>query len=350
MPAPVEVIRSVLRPPLRDRRFWIVQGLVVLVAALHVFADVRLQVPPLGIPQFATVTLFLVPIVYAALNFGLSGSLATAAWVTVLTLPDLLFWDGREDRWDDSLQLAVIVAVAVFVGQRVERERLARHEAELAEARTKEYAQRALSAHEEERRRIAHELHDDPLQSLIHLGRRLEMLAEDPRLASAVQPEVAEVQAVATATAVRLREIARGLRPPSLDDLGLAPAVRQLVESARGGGGKTVDLKVSGLPRRLSPETELGLYRIAQEALTNVERHAGAQHVKVALAFQPDAVSLAVSDDGQGFDSRSPDRSLGLPGMRERAALLGGRLRVRSVPGQGTVIRAMVPAASGPTA
>lgn len=332
------------RPPLRARRFWIVQLLVVLIAVLHLAADRGLTVPPLGIPHFATVALFLVPIVYAALNFGLSGALATAIWVTLLSLPDLLVWDDGQDRWNDWVQLMVVDAIAVFVGERVERERRARHRAEEAEKQIKTYARRILHSQEEERRRIAQELHDDPLQALIYLVRRLEALAEVSELPAPAKHEVERVRSVATETAASLREIARGLRPPSLDDLGLVPAIRQLVSTTEGRhDDRTVDLRLSGHPRRLPAECELGLYRIAQEALNNVDKHAGARNVRVRLSFRRDGVVLSVSDDGRGFARGDADRSMGLPGMRERASLIGGELGVESTPGRGTIVRAAVP-------
>lgn len=338
-----KLLVQVAHPPLRNPRFWIVQGLVVPVAVLHAAADLGWAVPPFGIPDFAAVTLFLVPIVYAALNFGLSGAFATAMWINVLSIADLALWDSWQDRVNDSVQLLVVIAVAVFVGQRVDHERQARHAAEEAEARTKTYARRLLQAHEEERRRIAHELHDDPLQSLIHLGRRLEALASAPELPRPIRKEASQVQAVATETAISLREIARGLRPPSLDDLGLVAAVRQLVSTVESHNGKAVRLHLTGHPRRLPSECELGLYRIAQEALNNVEKHSSAKHVEVSMSFRRDAVLLTVRDDGNGYTPRAGSQSLGLTGMRERATLLGGELQVNAAPGRGTIVEATIP-------
>ena len=346
-PSPAEarsLIARAARPPVRDHRFWIVQGLVFVVGLMHALADIGLAVPPLGIPTFATVALFLIPIVYAALNFGLSGSLATAAWIALLTLPDLALVDGTGDRWDDSLQLAIVVAVALFVGQRVDRERLARERAEAAEAESRTYAARVLESQEEERRRLAHELHDDPLQSLIHISRRLEALADEKALPPTLRRDLVDLQQVARDTSASLREITRGLRPPSLDDLGLAAAVRQLVVQAQARDGLGISFEVHGEPRRLSPAVELGLYRIPQEALHNVERHAAARRATVEVGFEPERVTLEICDDGRGFDAGRAKLSLGLPGMSERASLLGGSVRIDSAPGRGTRISTAVPA------
>jgi signal transduction histidine kinase len=165
-----ELVRNALRPPIRDPRFWLVQGLVVAIALGHELADATNFIAPTGIPGFATVALFLVPIVYAALNFGLTGSFATAAWVTLLTLPDFFVIDEADHHWIDGIQLVIIDSVAIFVGQRVERERLAaRRESERMSA----YAGNILRAQEDERREIGQEIHDEPLQDLIQLYRRV---------------------------------------------------------------------------------------------------------------------------------------------------------------------------------
>ena len=174
--------------------------------------------------------------------------------------------------------------------------------------------------------------------------RRLEALAEVDELPASAHAEVARIQAVAMQTTAGLREIARGLRPPSLDDLGLVPAMRQLVSTAQDRqDGRTVELNLSGDPRRLPSDCELGLYRIAQEALNNADKHAGGRSIRVCLSFTHDGVVLAVSDDGRGFVRDDTDRSLGLAGMRERASLMGGELGVESAPGRGTTVRATVP-------
>ena len=336
--------RQATRPPLRDRRFWLVQALVVLIAALHFAADSGLAVPTFGIPHFATVSMFLVPVVYSALNFGLSGSLATAAWVTVLSVPDLLTVDSPHDRLEDTIQLVIVDAVAIFVGHRVAREQLARLRLEEAQARLRTHAAKVLQAHEGERQRIAHELHDDPLQSLIYLLRRLESAASGGGAAQAAALQ--ESMKVIGQVAATLRGTSVRLRPPALDDLGLVPALQQLCAQVEERSGLHVSLRVSGQQARLDPDIELGVFRIAQEALHNVERHAAAQNVSVTLRGQAGKLLLQVTDDGIGFDAVS-DGTLGIPGMRERAELLDGRLDVVSHPRSGTSVHLKLPIASG---
>jgi len=336
-----EVVRRALRPPIHDRRFWLVQALVVAIAAGHELADTTNFITPIGVPGFATVALFMVPIIYAALNFGITGSFATAVWVTVLTVPDFFVIDKADHHWIDGTQLAIIDAVAIFVGQRVERERLAsRREAQRMTA----YAANILLAQEEERRRIGQEIHDEPLQDLIQLYRRVADASEEE--AAPIVGELREPSGVLAATIKNLRDIARGLRPPALDDLGLVPALRRLTQEFGERNALDVSFDLTGEVRRLNPGVELGAYRIAQQALHNVERHAAARAVKVGVNFGDRSLGIEIRDDGIGFDvnqTQADSTSLGLLGMRERAQLLGGSLAVHSKPDFGTSVRAALP-------
>ena len=352
-PGTREKVLAGLRPPIRSRRFWIVQLLVIVIALFHESADARLILLPAGIPDFATVSLFLVPIIFAALNFGLTGSFATAFWVTLLSLPDFFYVDRVQHHWVDGVQLAIIDVVAVLVGLRVEQERLARRSAEDAQQRAAAYAARVVVAHEAERRRVAQELHDDPLQALIHVSRRLDAMGVRDDLPDWARADLAETRGHLDAVVGTLRAMAQRLRPPLLDDLGLVTAVRRIAQDAGRRSAIEVAFSSTGGERRLDPAVELNLFRIAQEALNNVERHSAARSVQVGLSFAPRRVRLSVADDGVGFDGEAVDEEqalvdghLGLLGMRERAAMLGGTVRVTSADGRGTVVVAEVPAAA----
>ena len=342
--SPPNTRRALLRalhPPVGDLRFWLLQGLVIVIAGFHEGADATSFLHPYGVPNFAAVALFLVPIVYAALNFGITGSLATASWVTLLSLPDFFFVDSSENHLSDAIQLLIVDSVAIFVGYRVEQERMARERAEAAseghqaaEARTRLYAERILRAQENERRRISQELHDQPLQDLIHLLRVLDRGSAE------------EAREVVTQIVSELRQISRGLRPPTLDDLGVTAALRKLVADFPARTGIASSFRVEGGARRVRPEVELGLFRVAQEALNNVARHARASKVSVRMRFTDEEVRLSVNDDGAGFNPGSAgEAALGILGMTERAGLLGGRLEVISAPGKGTTVRTAVPLA-----
>ncbi len=467
------------RPPLSDRRFWEVQGLVVLIAALHVALEVLTQddgapllasAPHFSLLSFVPVSLFFIPVIYAALNFGFAGSVATAAWCAVLTVPNVALHVGIE-RVPEVVQIGIVGATAVFVGQRVDRELAARHRAEEAgaalassevkyrglfesspisilllnkdglvldanpasgvlfgrrpsdlkghiitsllgegaarlfqgpsesrfdpssgmalrmegmngtfvepvtrwitdlqgepevqvllrdvtdernrQAGLRAYAARVLRAQEEERKRIAQELHDETIQSLILVCRKLDMVeARGHPWPAAAMEEAAEARSSIEGVVEGIRNFARVLRPPTLDDLGLVTSIRRLTLDVSERSGLIVTFHVIGKEKRLSSDSELGLYRIAQEALRNVERHSKASQAGVTVTFEDPQTCLGITDNGVGF--RLPPGTgdfaakgqLGLLGMQERAQLLGGDLTVKTAPGAGTAVLATVP-------
>jgi two-component system sensor histidine kinase UhpB len=203
-----------------------------------------------------------------------------------------------------------------------------------------------IDAQEAERKRIARELHDETAQTLTSLLVRLRILERAANPAE-VRASTGELRGLTLQALEEVRNMARELRPTMLDDLGLVAAVQSYTEQCAEWLGFAVTFHGDGFARRLSPEVELVLYRVVQEALTNVARHANARHVEVRLAQEgPRAVAL-VRDDGAGFyvDAvlASKERGLGLFGMQERMALVGGQLQIRSRPTHGTLVRAEVP-------
>jgi signal transduction histidine kinase len=217
--------------------------------------------------------------------------------------------------------LAAQAAVAIDISQRVERDAL----------------RRAVAAQEAERRRLARELHDETGQALtsILLGLGvLERAGDADELHAGVQALRAQV----VETLQGVRRLAVELRPKALDDFGLGPALRRLGQSVREVTDLDVQVEVLAGPDRLSADVETAIYRIVQESLTNVVKHADATHVSVLLTRKNDTMSIVIEDDGRGFDPAAPAEGLGLSGMRERVALLDGTLRVESSPGAGTTL------------
>jgi two-component system, NarL family, sensor histidine kinase DevS len=213
---------------------------------------------------------------------------------------------------------------------------------ELSERVSRDAVRRVVEAQELERARLARELHDETGQALTSILLGLKSLENGAD--GAGRAAVAELRELVVSTLQGVRRLAVELRPAALDDFGLVPAIERLRDIVEEQGELSVDVQ-SGLgDDRLPAAVETALYRILQEAFTNVLKHAAASRVAVKLGRRDDAVTLVVHDDGRGFDQTDVrDGSLGLVGMRERIALLGGRLAIESSEGAGTMLTAEVP-------
>jgi len=218
------------------------------------------------------------------------------------------------------------------------------------QAALRDYLAAVTLAQEEERRRLARELHDDTTQTLIALAHRVEMcekaIADPVRLTGRLN----EVRELAAGALESVRRLIYDLRPIYLEDMGLLPALDMLVSDvSRSASAPPVKLDVVGRPRRLPADMELAVYRIVQEALNNVLRHARATTVQVRVEFGSEGLTLAVEDDGVGFAvpdtpyTLAHDGHFGLMGMRERALRFGGHLSLRSQPGEGTTVIVYLP-------
>jgi len=212
------------------------------------------------------------------------------------------------------------------------------------------YLQKITQAQEEERKRIARELHDDTAQLLGSLSRQLDNFV---RSKSGLSPKevlfLKDLQAQLNRGVQGVNRFVQNLRPSLLDDLGLIPALRSLMKDLQEYDGIGSKLEVLGDERRYAPEFESSLFRIVQEALNNIRRHAQASEASVAIDFTRDRVKLTIGDNGRGFelvgrvDDLPRSGKMGLVGMQERARLLGGTLEVQSTPGKGTTIIIEVP-------
>jgi signal transduction histidine kinase len=520
---------SSARTPWAESGFWVLQLAVLALALVRLAVTVGFTLDAGNlILEVSTVAVFVVPVVFAALNYGLPGGLATVAWIAVLCIPRMVEASARPDRvvlWAELIQVAVLAAVAVLVGGKVSAESAARHQADLARSarfeaellyqemfesnrspilivdaegrvvgsnpsadrafrlppdgtrhrdtgdtgdtgdtagtgvggvggvggdRTAQataaprrlidvigpdaaalvltrliavgdpgagapsasdpggrggdgdpeervppvpveidgqrtllrptvtrvgrrgrdrrmqvifedvtaetrrhdlmeaFAGQVVLGQEEERRHLAQELHDGPLQALIHLCRQIDSLDPDRGPSGTAGAPFVAMRTTVEETIAELRSIARGLRPSVLDDLGLVASINQVLAEASDRQGFDGRFEVAGTERRLPAAAELALFRIAQEAITNVEHHARAAQVTVTVEFGDSGLRLRVEDDGSGFDRSRRNRehggpSLGLTGMTERARLIGARLRVDSLVGKGTVVEAWLP-------
>jgi signal transduction histidine kinase len=285
----------------------------------HVPSRLRISDRSLGIADATTA--LLVPLVYRNLPLGLLAAFDRFG-------DDPGFGTEEEQLF---LAFAASAAMAVATARTVAEDRL-RH---------------SLAASEQERRRCARELHDETLQALGGL-RVLLSSALRQGTPEALEQSARDALEHITTEIDSLRSLITELRPAALDELGLAPAIESLGERTATVEGLEVELDVD-VGGRLDPEVETIAYRLAQEALTNVAKHAGAERVRVQVSLEYDVVKVEVIDDGRGFDPKAATEGFGLLGMRERVGLAHGQLAIESEPGR-TVVRATVPAGSAATA
>ncbi|MDY7077371.1 MAG: GAF domain-containing sensor histidine kinase [Chloroflexota bacterium] len=282
---------------------------------------------PSFIPAFAQegiTSVVAVPIVTGDRSFGA---------LTLISTEQTKHFSGRD--------IAILSGIGRQTGIAIENARLY--------GNLRFYIQKITEAQENERKRIARDLHDETVQMLIVISRRLEILATLPeQLPESATPHLESLQELIGDTLKEIRRFVHDLRPPTLDHLGLVATLEGLVSSLREDGIEA-ELGVTGEARRLTPEEELMLFRIVQEALHNVRRHSRASRVTMQIEFHPNQARISIEDNGDGFDA--PERvgdlvssgKLGLIGMYERARTLGGTLMIRSEPGQGTEVIVDVP-------
>lgn len=252
----------------------------------------------------------------------------------------------KEERAFSDRDIAVVSGVARQAAIAIENARL--YES------MRSYARQIITAQEEERKRMARELHDDTAQALVALSRRLDaLLGPTDQAPEVLKQRLEGLHQLTAEISHGVRRFSQNLRPSTLDDLGLLPTLEGLTAQLSQEDGVEANLQVLGEQRRLPPEVELVLFRIAQEALTNVRKHSQATQVATTVEFEDSLVRVTITDNGRGF--KLPDRpaslvqmgKLGLTGMFERAELVGGTLTVRSAPGQGTTVIAEIPLQQG---
>lgn len=265
--------------------------------------------------------------------------------IGVLSVFDL----GRIHESDTSLAQSLADQIAITI----ENDRLYK-ELEHREQIRGELLRKLITTQEEERKRIARELHDEAGQSITAMMMSTSVgSASVPEERNADKARLAETNELAKAVLSKIRKVISDLRPAVLDDLGLVPAIRAYAKQNAEDFGIETELELESLKKRLPSEIEISVFRVVQEALTNVVRHSGATVVKIRLGITDNVLNLTIQDNGKGFDTTSAlaangsDRRWGLLGMLERVALLSGTLNIASAEGAGTTIDVRIPLRNG---
>ncbi len=252
----------------------------------------------------------------------------------------------EEDRCFDEDGVRLLTSIGHQIGIAIENARLY-EEVQHKEALRRQLLDKLIRAQEEERRRVARELHDEVGQSLtaliMGLGSAEEMI---PAGADHVKGHLEQIRTVTARTLQEIRRLMVDLRPALLDDLGLIPAIRSYAEAHLTRAGVEPHIEVAGVSRRLPSLVETAFFRIVQEAITNIVKHAEAGRATIRVRFNGSSIVATIEDDGRGFDPTGPrlgERALGMLGMEERVTLLGGVLRIDSQRGRGTRITLEIP-------
>ena len=246
-----------------------------------------------------------------------------------------LAW-GKYDSIKDSVggieEISRLQNTLIYLAEKIQQSQFGLHR----------YIGAITTGQEEERQRLSQELHDDTIQALIALNQRVQLtqlkLATDPEALAALK----EIQTLTEQTIQDLRRLIRDLRPLYLEDLGLVAALQMLAQETNKSTGIPINFTHTGVEERLPPKTELALYRIAQEGLSNIFRHAQATQASLEIAYKPDEIRLVIHDNGCGFDipespaEFAPGGHFGLLGIYERAQLIGAKLEIRSDSSDGT--------------
>ncbi|MBI4339396.1 MAG: sensor histidine kinase [Chloroflexi bacterium] len=330
--------------PNRRIHIWLLLTILLVSVLLHYgdrlpllsMAAARTPIPPVNRQTLERI-LFLLPIIYGSVVFGERGGLVVLGTAMVVMAPRAFLGPG--DLVQALLQTAgVSVTGGLFVWVTMsERKRV-------ADARA--VTQRIIVAQENERQQTARDLHDETLQSLYLLSQRLDQLASgvERQSSSDTALELRRIHEIAAGAGVELRRVLQALRPRILDDMGLVAALEWLADELFNHDGCQGRVEVHGALPELPPQTQLLLWRIAQEALYNAAKHAQAREVVVSLQCRGRRLSMSVRDNGKGFDAAGlikgppPMSKLGILGIQERARLLGATLSLHSEVGKGTTV------------
>ena len=305
-----------------------------------------------GVSLFVLTFIFLIPIIYASVIYGLRGMIL--AWITFLagTLPRTITDVNTLEGW---LRFSLFALVALLMGCLIALSRSARQQErelmdQIAPRRWNSVA-RIVRAQENERKRIARELHNDSLQDLLVIVNHIHAIESGVygELPQKSRSQLERIENEVLRVIDDLRKMSHGLNISVLDNTGLLPAVNWLCDNMAQETGIKMVVKMVGKEHKLKTEAEVMIFRIVQEALNNIRQHSGADSAEIILDFSLPEFKLTIRDNGCGFGLRenqqdaSEDSEMGLDIIQQRTKLLGGRLNINSAPGEGTLITVEVP-------
>jgi two-component system, NarL family, sensor histidine kinase UhpB len=287
--------------------------------------------------------LFLIPIIYAAVVFSWQGALIAFVVTLVSILPILTNIRSINNVITNLVFLLLPFLIMSVVAFELAWRRKEKQNSADREAQQELYMSKILESEEHARQRIAQELHDSIIQTLLVIANRAQNLILSGHGDTVeIKGNAQRIRDSAVQAVDDIRRISIDLRPSTLDDLGLVPALRWLVDQRRKESGINMRILIDGKVRELSPQAEVGIFRITEEALNNIQRHSKATEAVVKVEFAEQRLKVTIEDNGRGFDyPESFGRlitkgKLGLIGIKQRVDFLGGRLEIRSRPGEGT--------------
>jgi len=358
--------RSMAAATARNPHFWVVVALSALLLVVYQgwpWRDLQLEsgfwghfswLSPLNALVVAIElryhlfgVLFLIPIVYASVALSWPGGVFAWCLAMIWVLPTVVSWTSESLFINAALLFLPVLLVAIVNGERRWRERERRYFAEREQER-EAYIAKLVETQEAERRRIALELHDETLQTLMVIANKSESLAVGSTDAQQVQGNLWIKQEVLQ-TMDDLRRLSMNLRPSILDNFGLVSGVRWLINNCNSQAGCQLEILIYGTERKMSSVAEVTAFRVVQEAINNIQKHAQAEVGQVILDFQDDRLLLRIQDDGVGFQAPGrlgafvSESKLGVMGIEQRVISIGGEMRLEAHPGHGTRIWASVP-------
>jgi len=342
-----------------DPHFWAISFIFVAISLIYwlyfyteidYYGDWRDWLWYLEITEFSNHingSLFYIPLIYAAFIFWWRGTLITWLLSMAIIVPHVMeYTRTTTSLLTNMLFLSVPILMVAFISAELKWREKERKTMDEREAERQVYMSQIFKAQEDERRRIAQELHDDTMQTLLVIANRAQALVSDENseISKQVKEQAVGIRDLALTISEDVRRLSLDLRPSILDEIGLVPALRWLVDCSNQSCGIRTKMIVRGENRKLKPETDVAVFRIVQEALSNMRRHSKATVAKVLVEFAPESLKITVRDNGKGFSlpktigNFTAEGKLGLIGMQQRAQFVNADFKVKSAPGKGTSV------------